>query len=272
MNEESAQIIADAVAAGSREHRRLTGEEFKEVMGAARKRSAEVKSKWAHNVANRIVTFDDLIRHSMNREDPAEARYVSGIFLFDILKICQGWDDERAYEAMVSSGIDHRATVAKARISVPIYDRFSDLVNMDGEKWEPRTTRAINRPPMPEGWPWRSKIDDLYRLQEAQNVDPTTGVIEETSDEQPQERPQEPVESAEGNPYLSDPQEPENPSQSVFDELDNHFTRGDNSEQKDIQWEPPIRDEEDIDEINEESEENSDEDDDLMRDLSAMLY
>lgn len=293
-NEERTGVEAtlNALETASRHHN-LRGQEFAAVMQESRERAEKTRRYWITAVSTKERTFDELMLKSMDADNPAEARYVSIIMLYDILRRSQGWDSERAYEAMVSSGIDYKATVYKARVSQPIYDRFSDLLNMDGNDWLPRTERAINRPEMPQGWPWRSKIEDLYELEERcrleKSADPETGVIED-NENTPAEDATELLPSAdthEGNITREDDEsdaqwlleQMEESSEDEYDEQEedsyNPFVSNDETEiQTSRTWQPPIKDEEDVDEAPYDDDTNSDGDEgednftgDLMRSL-----
>lgn len=133
------------------------------LMQEARERAAEVREAWTISVANGEQSFDDLMT-LINRPDSKEGKYASKIKLYNILRLAKGWTDERAYQALVENGMDHKTTAGDARLYIPYYERFRSLISTHGEEWEPSLEREVIRPEMPAGWPWYSKLDGLMVL------------------------------------------------------------------------------------------------------------
>ncbi len=145
------------------EHMYKNGEEYRAAMVEAAARAAEVREAWTVSVANGEQSFDSLMT-LVNRPGSKDGKYASKIKLYDILRLAKGWTDERAYQALVENGMDHKTNVAEARLYIPFYERFRELISTHGEEWEPSIENEVVRPEMPAGWPWYSKLDGLMVL------------------------------------------------------------------------------------------------------------
>lgn len=183
-------------------------EDYKRVMAEAKERARIVREEWTASVARGEQSFDALM-DLVNTPGSKDAKYASKIKLYDILRAAKGWDEERAYKALTTNGMDNKTTVGDARLSIPAYTRFRSLIGMDGSEWEPTPERSVLRPEMPAGWPWMAKLDGIIALDGAASYplpEPreTPSRVHETAQEAPVKAAEDPT----PEPVAETPQAP----------------------------------------------------------------
>jgi len=83
-----------------------------------------------------------------------DAKYLSKLRLYDLLRAKPGWTEQTAIEALERNGFKRSDTLASIRRRPANVTLFVELFNSTSERW-----RA--RPVAPQGWPWNGKLAAL---------------------------------------------------------------------------------------------------------------
>lgn len=141
------------------------------IPGAARlKQDAErVRKEWVRWIGLGERPLDSLWKMARDDGSP-EGRYVCKIKLFDILRLRPGWRSaDRAFGAMRERGMTPKTNVMQALRYQGVMNAFTTLYYTHGDEWVPEQEEKVVRPQMPEGWPWRGKLDFLLTLDGAED-------------------------------------------------------------------------------------------------------
>lgn len=138
----------------------------------ARAYADALRKKWAKSVSLGEVSFDELMTKATGTSD--DSRYLRKIRLYDLLKNRKGWTEDRSYIALKSIGVTHLTNIQDVMVAPGLFTKFVSLFETEGSEWDPTNLR-VQRPEMPEGWPWFDRITDIYDQIKRQEEEKGTG-------------------------------------------------------------------------------------------------
>lgn len=112
-----------------------------------------VRDRFAQGLAQGELQFADVVEFSKARYNE-EAKYLSKLRLYDILRAKDGWTDATALEALERNGFDRSTNLINIRRSPRLVATFAEIFDSPAERW-----RA--RPEPISGWPWMGKLTEL---------------------------------------------------------------------------------------------------------------
>lgn len=130
-------------------------EEHSQRVSEGRAKARTIREKWLNAMKTGEVSVDYLIEASRSHE----TRSLSTVLLQEVLMTLPGWTSKTATEVLLQNGFGPKENIQNIRKSPSKIELFKVLMSGTPGQWRPR-------PKMPEGWPFRGKLDDLLKTVE----------------------------------------------------------------------------------------------------------
>lgn len=113
----------------------------------------EARSRYLAGILDGSMQLSDVIEYSRSQLNE-DAKYLSKLRLFEILRGKPGWNERTAIEALERNGFTKSDNLMSIRRIARRVTLFIELFDTPSERWKAR-------PETPSGWPWFGKLRTL---------------------------------------------------------------------------------------------------------------